>query len=193
MVDFLFFWRIHIFADPKILLYFTSNLGSIVPLFPVEKNKKNILEYYFALFFSQTELPKHVVASGRKGGCGDLQYNTTHRRTSWDSLYSLVILSLGFMWFTDVAGLHVIHFSSPRASCDSLCIGGVAMIRWYRWASCDSLFTTGLVTIHFSPLDLMWFTEVARIHAIYWCRWSFPNTQGAPRFSVHCRIRRWVW
>ena len=41
-------------ADPTILLEFTSILGSIVPLFLMAKNKKID---YFALFFSQTELP----------------------------------------------------------------------------------------------------------------------------------------
>ena len=41
MVDFLFFWRIHIFADPAILLDFTSIFGSIVPLFDLTK-KRNV-------------------------------------------------------------------------------------------------------------------------------------------------------
>ena len=61
--------------------------------------------------------------------------------------------------FTDVTGLRVIHFAPSD------------------WASCDSLFTTGLVTIHFSPLhntvhgsltslDFMWFTGVAGVSRI---------------------------
>ena len=75
----------------KILLDFTSNLGSIVPLFPVEKNKKNII----ALLFSQTELPK----CRRLGGGRPM-----------DGLREIhFILFLGFR-STDVAGLHVIHF-----------------------------------------------------------------------------------
>ena len=51
-----FFWFLRncIFGtDPTILLDFTSNLGSIVPLFQVEKIRKI---YYFALIFSHTEL-----------------------------------------------------------------------------------------------------------------------------------------
>ena len=64
LVDFFVLLRNCIFgADPTILLDFTSNLGSIVPLFPVAKNKKID---YFALFFSQTELPCRAPRGGAR-------------------------------------------------------------------------------------------------------------------------------
>ena len=90
MVDFYsvypFFLANPYLLGSKILLVFTSILGSIVPLFLMAKNKKID---YFALFFSQTqtELPWHAPLGG---GSGDPRPTDGLREIHF-------ILSLGFI------------------------------------------------------------------------------------------------
>ena len=93
-----FFLRNCIFgADPTILLDFYSNLGSIVPLFPVEKNKKNIL-FRTLLFADRTS--KACRRLGEEGGVRGpaIQYNPPT---------DFVRFTLFSSYF--IAGLHVIH------------------------------------------------------------------------------------